>query len=230
MAEQGYPGYLDPGTAASPYAAQEFMVQMVLGRAATATLVKVVSVTNAGELSPVGFVDVQPLVNQIDSDGKPTPHGVVYGIPYFRIQGGTDAIILDPKVGDIGMAAFASHDISSVKANKDQANPGSRRRFDMADGMYFGGLLNGTPVQYLQFTSTGINVVSPSKITCTAPHVELDASTQCKVVSPDIQLVGNTKVTGNLTITGTTTGNGVNLNTHEHSGVQTGTGNSGPPI
>ena len=230
MAEQGYPGYLDPGTAASPYAAQEFLVQMVLGRAATATLVKVVSVTNAGELSPVGFVDVQPLVNQIDSDGKPTPHGVVYGIPYFRIQGGTDAIILDPKAGDIGMAAFASHDISSVKANKDQANPGSRRRFYMADGMYFGGLLNGTPAQYVRFTAGGISIVSPSKVTVMAPNIELDASTQCKVVSPDIELVGNTKVTGNLTITGTTLGNGVNLNTHVHTGVQTGTSNSGGPI
>lgn len=230
MAEQGYPGYLDPGTAASPYASQEFLVQMILGRAATATLVKVVEVTNAGELSPVGFVDVQPLVNQIDADGKPTPHGVVYGIPYFRIQGGADAIIIDPKVGDIGMAAFASHDISSVKANKDQANPGSRRRFDMADGMYFGGLLNGTPVQYVRFTSSGISIVSPGKVTVTAPNIELDASTQCKVVSPDIELVGNTKVTGNMQITGTTIGNGVNLNTHVHSGVQSGSSNSGGPI
>lgn len=230
MAEQGYPGYLDPGTAASPYAAQEFIMQMVLGRAATATLVKVVAVTNEGELSPVGFVDVQPLVNQIDPEGKPTPHGVIYGIPYFRIQGGTDAIIIDPKAGDIGMAAFASHDISSVKANKDQANPGSRRRFDMADGMYFGGMLNGTPAQYVQFKSDGINVVSPSKITCTAPNVELNASTQCKVVSPDIELVGNTKVTGNMNITGTTIGSGVNLNTHVHSGVQSGTSNSGGPV
>lgn len=230
MSEQGYPGYLEPGAAANPYASQEFIIQMTLGRAATATLVKVVAVTNAGELSPVGFVDVQPLVNQIDADGKPTPHGVIYGIPYFRIQGGTDAVIMDPKAGDIGMAAFASHDISSVKANKAQANPGSRRRFDMADGMYFGGLLNGTPAQYLQFQSDGIKVVSPSKITCVAPSVEINASTQCKVTSPDIQLVGNTKVTGNLNITGTTTGNGVNLNTHQHSGVQTGSSNTGTPI
>ena len=224
-----FPGQLGLQGNTSETNVMAFIIAQVLGLVRTGTPVKVMAV-HGGGVGPAPTVDVLPLVNQIDNDGKPTPHGVIYQIPYFRIQGGTDAIIIDPKVGDIGMAAFASHDISSVKANKDQANPGSRRRFDMADGMYFGGLLNGTPVQYLQFTSSGINAVSPSKITCTAPNVEIDASTQCKVVSPDIEFVGNTKVTGNLTITGTTLGNGVNLNTHEHSGVQTGTGNSGPPI
>ena len=91
--DQGFTGYLDPAITASSYATQEFIVQMILGRMATATLVQVVAVTNDGDLSPVGFVDVQLLVNQLDGEGKPTPHGVVYGLPYHRIQGGTDAII-----------------------------------------------------------------------------------------------------------------------------------------
>src|SRR3546814_8828800 len=118
-----------------------FLVQTILSRLSTATLVRIVSCTNAGGLSPVGFVDVQPLVNQVDGANNAVPHGVVHNLPYFRLQGGDDAIIIDPKPGDIGMAAFASRDISAVKASKKQSNPGSGRSFDMAAGMYFGGLL-----------------------------------------------------------------------------------------
>lgn len=126
----------------------------------TATLVRVEACTNDGELSPVGFVDVTPLVNQVDGAGNPTPHVTIFGLPYSRFQGGTSAIILDPQAGDIGVAVFASRDISKVKSTKAQANPGSLRTYDFADGIYLGGLLNGTPTQYIRFTDSGIEIVA----------------------------------------------------------------------
>jgi hypothetical protein len=107
-------------------------------------------------------------VNQVDGAGNATPHDVLHHLPYFRLQGGSDAVILDPKVGDIGLAGFASRDISSVKSTKAQANPGSARSFDMADGVYIGGMLNGVPEQYVQFTQGGINIVSPHAVTVNA--------------------------------------------------------------
>ncbi len=121
----------------------------------------------AGVLAPAGTVDVLPLVSMIDGFvdpksgqmGHSIPHAIVYGLQYFRLQGGTNAVILDPAIGDIGMAILSDRDISSVVQNKGQANPGSQRRFDLADGVYVGGILNGTPTQYVQFTATGINIV-----------------------------------------------------------------------
>jgi hypothetical protein len=113
-------------------------------------------------------VDVLPLVNQIDGGNGAMPHGVVHNIPYFRLQGGANAIILDPQVGDIGICVFADRDISAVKTAKGVANPGSKRRFDMADGLYIGGVLNGAPTQYLQFSGSGINVVSPNTVAINA--------------------------------------------------------------
>ncbi len=191
----GYPGYLSPEGASGEYNAYRSLVKQLLNRANTSTLVKIVAVTNSGGLSPVGFVDVQPLVNQVDGARNKMPHGVLHHLPYFRLQGGTDAIILDPKVGDIGIAVFADHDISTVKATKAQANPGSSRRFAMADGVYIGGVLNGTPAQYIQFTNTGINVVSPTAVTVNAPAVtvnaqtsEVNASMSATVTSPIINL------------------------------------------
>lgn len=155
-------GQLNPWSTWGEYNNIIFAVQQALNRLQTATLVRVDACTNDGDVSPVGFVDVTPLVNQIDGKGNPTPHITIFGIPYLRIQGGTNAIIIDPQPGDIGVAVFASRDISNVKTTKAQANPGSFRSFEFEDGMYLGGMLNGTPEQYIQFSASGITAVAAS--------------------------------------------------------------------
>lgn len=187
MSELGYQGTQRPSDDAGAFNAQKFLIVQLLNAMNIGTLVKITSVTNAGELSPVGFVDVQPLVNQLSGDDTATPHAIVHNLVYFRLQGGTDAIILDPKVGDIGIAVFADRDISSVKAGKAQANPGSGRRNDMADGMYIGGVLNGTPQQYIQYNTQGIKLFSPTRIRMEAPLIELHATTSIKSDAPLIQ-------------------------------------------
>src|SRR5262249_55548756 len=115
-------GQQTPADIADDYNAQVFVIRSLLAKLQTVTLVKVIAVSNAGGVAPVGTVDVQPLVNQMTGDRTAVPHGTIYGVPYFRLQGGADAVILDPHVGDIGMCAFASRDISAVKVAKGVAN------------------------------------------------------------------------------------------------------------
>lgn len=207
--DSGYTGTRDLYAGGSDFNGVSFVVKQILNRAATATLVRVVAVTNTGGVAPVGYVDVQPLVNQVDGAGNATPHGIVHHLPYVRLQGGANAVIIDPVVGDEGVAVFCDHDISIVKATGKQANPGSRRRFDMADGVYFGGCLNGVPNQYVAFEAGGIALVSPTAVLIQAPSIGLN---------------------GDVAATGTFTSNGVNISsTHAHDGVQTGSGNTGVP-
>jgi len=188
---------------------------MVLGELATATVVQVVAVTNAGGVEPVGSVDVLPLVRQVTPDGDGVPHGTVFGLPYMRMQGGANAVILDPQVGDIGIAVFASRDISSVKATKAEALPGSARTFDYADGLYIGGVLNGVPTQFVQFAAAGITIKSPTKVTIEAPAIELK---------------GPVTGTSTAAFTGDVTGASKSLSTHRHGGVTTGGGQTGVPV
>ena len=85
------------------------MIASALAQVSTCSLVQVAAVypnPDGGVLS--GTVDVQPLVNQIDDNGAPTPHGTICGLPYFQLQGGASAVILTPAEGDIGVAAFAT--------------------------------------------------------------------------------------------------------------------------
>lgn len=182
-----FPGQRNFPDDTSAFNAVTFLVRMLLGEIATATLVQVVAVHGPTGVSPdYGSVDIQPLVNQIDANGTPTPHGVVHGLPYCRLQGGSSAVVLDPTVGDVGIAVFASRDVSSVKANiaagnapePPIANPGSRRRFDMADGLYIGGVLNVAPSQYVYFLPDGggIYAVTPGLFYVDARDVFIHAS------------------------------------------------------
>lgn len=152
-----------------------FMVQQAIGKLQTATLVRIEKCTNSGGLSPVGFVDVTPLVSQLDAAGNPTPHVTIFNVPYSRLQGGKNAVIVDPEPGDIGVAVFASRDITKVKATKGAANPGSFRQYSFSDGLYLGGMLNGTPTQYVRFAPDGITIHSPNVVKLEAPLVTVVA-------------------------------------------------------
>ena len=209
------------------------IVSGIVSRIQTVTLVRVVK-TKSGGLAPVGLVDVQPLVAQISGDGTVTPHGIIYNVPYFRLQGGGNAVIIDPEPGDIGMCGFCSRDISSVKQNKAPSAPQSRRRFDYSDGLYFGGFLNGTPAQYIMFSKGGIKLFSPGNIEMEAANIRLKAQGGVSSTSQTFQ--ANTKTTAKFTGGGGISSDGdvkakdVSLLNHPHSGVQPGSGQSGKPI
>lgn len=243
--DSSYVGFQNLTSSTDERNAVDFMVRMILGQLATATVVQVQAVTPSGDpVGPVGTVDVLPLVNQINGAGDATPHGTLYALPYFRLQGGANAVIMDPRPGDLGLAVFASRDISSVKANKAQSNPGSRRQFDMADGLYLGGFLNGAPEQYVRFHANGIDLTTPGTVTVTAdtavnitaPEVAVDGATSVTVTSAAIELDGPVHITGAVTgdstavFIGNVTGAGIGLSTHKHTGVTTGAGTSGTPV
>lgn len=137
-----------------------FVFARLLAEHVTMKVVQVKAVHPGGGGTPgiAGTVDVQPLVEMVDGGANTTPHGTVYGLPYLRLQGGTNAVLLEPAVGDIGLCVVSDRDISAVKTKKASSPPGSRRQFDLADGVYIGGILNGAPDQWVEFTATGIKM------------------------------------------------------------------------
>lgn len=189
----------------------KFLIAAILAKARHSAVVEVMDVTNTGGVSPIGYVTVRPMVQQVDGDGVTIDHGDIHQVPYMRVQGGSNAVILDPQVGDIGIAMFCDRDISVVKATGKPGAPGSRRRNHMADAVYLYSIIAGAPTQYVQFAADGIHVVSPAKVIVQAPEIDLN---------------------GAVAITGATlTHNGVNIgSSHEHSGVTRGSGVSDPPI
>lgn len=209
-----------------------YQLQQEIKKLETCLPVKVLSVSGGG-LAPVGYVDVQPLVQQLTVAGQPVSQGIITNLPYFRLQGGANAVIIDPEVGDIGLACFASRDVSGVKNAKTESPPSSRRQYSLNDGFYIGGFLNSTPTQYIQFSSAGVKIYSPTKITMEAPEILID--------SPVIQVTGNFAQTGTkgqhstfsgniVTTGGDITADTVSLKNHVHEDVVSGSDTSGKPV
>jgi hypothetical protein len=156
-ATKGY-GQQDPSDSAGAFNPFAFQIAQALARISTNKIVKVMAVDTDKKT-----VDVQIAVNQLDGQLNSTPHGTIYGIPYVWAMGGTNAFMIDPAVGDMGMMSVCDRDISAVKSTQDIGNPGSLRKFSPSDGIYLFGIpgLNGTaPVQWIKWTSDGIDITA----------------------------------------------------------------------
>ena len=239
MTEKYY-GNVQPPDDASAYNELVFQINAIMKRVNTCMPVQVTAV-KAGGLGPVGFVDVQVMVTQLTGNNTVVANPSIQNVPYFRVQGGKNAVIIDPQVGDIGVACFCQRDISSVKKVRAVAPPGSHRMFSFSDAVYFGGTLNGTPEQYIKFDGSGISVYSPTKITCTAPEILMEAENSITMDAPLVEITGSigqtgekgtgAKFTGGIENTGgTTSSNGIVVETHLHPGVEPGGSNTGTPI
>lgn len=198
----------------------QFLFALAMQKIQTVTPVKVISCSNTGGVSPVGMVTVQPCVNQMTAQRKSIPHGQLFNLPYFRLQGGNTAVILDPEPGDLGIGLFCSRDISNVVATRGIANPASLRAFDWADGLYIGGILNGVPSRYIRFDNAGnCEIVTPAGV------VNINGTT--------IDASGNIVVKSGSTVT---YGTGIVADTHQHNpgtyvaGATPVTGKSDVPV
>lgn len=220
MTDKATTGFRDAATGGNQFTSLTFLIRQQLAKVRIATIVQVLAVSNDGGVEPVGTVDVQPLVHQTDGAGNIVALPPVYGVPYVRVQGGANAVILDPQVGDLGIALFGDRDLSAVIATKAAAAPGSERRNSLADALYIGGILNGAPQQYVRFSATGVEIVSPTAIDLQAPAITLRGA---------VHVTGDQTNEGTIVADGDVTGQGTSLHTHKHGGVTTGSGQSGPP-
>ena len=207
-------GFRGPVDGADEFNAHTFMIRQELGRVRTGIPVKIVAV-HGGGVGAAPTVDVQPMVNQIDGQGNATPHGIIYGIPATRNQGGDGAIINDPVVGDIGHMVVSDRDISSVKANAGaQSNPGSFRRHDLSDGVYHGAMLNAAaPAQYVWFQPGVGLTISDSK-----GNVIQMIGGKVQITTTELHVIGKITATGSITA-GAGGADSVGLQTHVHAGT-----------
>lgn len=238
--DSGY-GQQDPNSSSDQFNAIAFLVRQMIGRLSTMKPVKVLKVTAdaPSALGPAGTVDVLPLVMQVDGGGNTQPHGTVYGLPYFRLAAGSCAIIMDPKVDDVGFVVCADRDISAFKQNKEQSPPGSARMFDLADGVYVGSILAAEPERYVLLSDDSIKLADGS----TTVEVKADGVyvTGNLIVDGGVQLSGAFTAVGGGTyqgalqttgdvVGGVGTGNQISLRTHRHGGVTTGGGQTAVPV
>ena len=194
--EKTVKGQKKPNTAGSEYNALQFMIQQAMSQVSTAIPVQVQAVNGL-------FVDVLPLVSSVDGYGQAIDPTTLFHLPVFRYHAGVGAVILDPVVGDKGLAVFAQADASNVTdGTSTPQQPASFRKHCMSDGFFIGGFHNAAPTVYVEIKQSGeVVIVAPNKLTVTSPKVTFS---------------GDVSVTGDADI------GGISFAGHVHGGVQTG--------
>ena len=187
-----------------PGAAQDkYIIESLISNIHTMIPVKILSVAvPADTLAPIGRCEVQPLVQQIDGSNNTYDLGKIINVPYLRVQGGSNAIVIDPQVGDVGLCGFCERDISIVKRTGTLSAPDNRRRYDINSAVYMFTMMSGTPTQYIHFKSSGIDIKTTG-----------DLNINGLIIKSDGTLI---------------TKGGDTVDKHSHGGIQSGGSNTSP--
>ena len=229
MADNAKRGIKDIYSGTDPYNALNFVIQNAVDSVAVAIPVKVVAVNAGGSGSATGYVDVLPLVTYVSGAGEAIQPVTLYHLPYSRIQGGIAAVVIDPVVGDIGLAVFAHSDTSTVtQGTSEPQQPGSKRHHSQSDGFYIGGFLNQAPSCFLELKQDNTAILTaPATVTVNSPDITLNGNT---TVNGDFAVVGgNSTMTGSLTTQGDVVSGGISVQSHIHGGVQGGSSTTSGP-
>lgn len=159
-------------------AAQDmYIINNLIANIHTMMPVKILSVTVPPDsLAPIGRCEVLPLVQQIDGSNNVYPMGKIINVPYLRVQGGSNAIVIDPQVGDVGLCGFCERDISIVKRTGELSPPDTRRKYDINSAVYMFTMMSGTPTQYIHFKPSGIDIKTTGDLNINGLIIKADGT------------------------------------------------------
>ncbi|AYN25782.1 phage baseplate protein [Buttiauxella sp. 3AFRM03] len=204
----------------------EYIFEMLMSGRFFIEIAKVQAVR--GE-APNLVVDAIPLLSRTDRTGAMIANSTLYDLPVFRLQRGNSAIVMNPVVGDIGLIGVCDRDTSLIRANLKESVPGSKRKNSKSDAIYFGGILNQIPTQFIEFADGAINITSPNPVNITCTKANVTAPDGVEMTTPLLKVSGSIQAGGNITDNSGTQSASLktlrdNYDAHKHpvTGVQTG--------
>jgi hypothetical protein len=139
--------------------------------------------------------------------------------PVVFLQGGGFTVFAPPQVGDEALAIFCHRSIDDWWYYGGAQQRSSLRRFSKDDAILLCGVFSRPNVPLTPIDPAALEIRSDSGTV----KIRLDAS-GVTITAPVVTVAGDLAVTGNV-LSGT-----VSLETHVHSGVQSGGSDTGPPL
>lgn len=204
------------------------------------------------------YIDVQPSLNIRDEDGTITERPVILNVPVQMLASSTSAVIVPLNVGDPVMLIFSMRGLDTWKrGNGRPTTPPDLRKFDKRDCIAIPGVMpignstnepskhvwthnpkdvtivhnlgSGAEVEVRLKTDGSIAINTTNKVEIQCNEAIVNANSSVEVNSPEITFNGNVTHTGNYTMFGTFSTNGITWNDHKHTDVENGLGTSGGP-
>ena len=171
---------------------------------------------------------VEPVLNKRLLDNRIEKLPVISNVPVVFMRSGGASITMPVRRGDNCLIICTERSLDEWLERGGTQIPQDRRKHAIFDATAIMGL---NPFSTPSLAENNDDVL----ITYAGSKVRIKPNGDVQIQAPNILLDGNARVTGNLKVDnnldvdGTTIGNGINLNTHTHGGVQTGAGSTGVP-
>jgi hypothetical protein len=140
--------------------------------------------------------------------------------PVVFLQGGGFTVFAPPQADDEALAIFCHRSIDDWWYYGGAPERSSLRRFSKDDAILICGVFSRPRVPLTPIDPAALEIRSDSG----AVKLRLDAS-GVTITAPLVTVAGNLVVSGDVTSAG-----GVSLETHVHTGVQSGSSDTGPPL
>lgn len=182
---------------------------------------------------------IKPLVMMATTEGQTVSRAPVHNIPVFRFGGGGFFLRVPLKPGDFGWLKANDRDISLIFQRGGQEDqPNTARLHSFSDAMFFPDTIKGWAIDGKNLDALVIQSMDGS--VCLSLHSDKAVleTPRFEVNAPETLFMGNVTINGNHAVNGnsdssggTIRHNGRNIgDNHQHSGVQTGEGNTGEPL
>jgi hypothetical protein len=188
---------------------------------------------------------VRPLISMIATSGQRVSRAPIASVPVVALGGGGFFVNFPLQKGDLGWIEASDRDISLYLQTLAESPPNSKRIHSFEDARFVPDVMS----QYTFTPTDGAMVISsldgttrvemsPGKISLFAADVEINSTTfninnsgamsvNTGTYNQATTSSSGSTTTGNVNLPNSTSIAGRQFLTHEHSGVQTGTGNSG---
>lgn len=150
---------------------------------------------------------VQPLIAIVDTNNVAISRAQISDVPVM-IPGANNLCISFPvKAGDIGWLRASDRDISLFLQEYNESVPNTHRMFSFSDAVFEPDLMHGVVIDeddadnlVIQKKDGTVKIsIGANKIVVKAPTVEIQSSTEVKVTTPTLKVIGAITATGAIT-------------------------------
>tara|TARA_R110000851_G_scaffold296559_1_gene451717 strand:+ start:1954 stop:2610 length:657 start_codon:yes stop_codon:yes gene_type:complete len=162
------------------------------------------------------FVNVQPQILVVDSEGRTIIRAEIKGIPVVTSGAGNFLISFDISVGDLGWIEASDRDISLFKQSYEQSKPNTKRMHNFSDARFVPDIMTNFVIAE---EDAGALVIQNRD---GSVKISLNG-TRIKMQSPSDIEINGAKITPSGDVV---TASGVSLNNHPHNQSNDSGGNT----
>lgn len=175
---------------------------------------------------------VRPQIMLGTTEGQKVSRPQIASVPVLNIGGGGFVLSFPIKPGDLGWIKASDRDLSLYFQGGPEKEewPHTKRMHSFSDGLFIPDVLRGVTIDGEDAERVVLQTVDGETRIALAPGlVKVTTGGTVEVDAPTVHMTGDLQVDGSITAQGEVTGNGIQLSTHVHGGVQSGGSTTGGP-